>query len=147
MTGARLEQVGVQMNVTLEGNVERIDFRKAPVRKAMDRIGRAVRFRSRRMVARRAVSRPGDYPGLESGDLLRSINYKVSKSGFLVLIQPDKLAGMEAFYPAFLWSGARNRRRGGTLEPRENYMIDAMNYKAPYIRAELHAALVKGLKD
>lgn len=147
MTGAKLEQVGVQMNVTLGGSFERIDFRKAPVRKAMDRIGRVVRFRARRMVARRAVSRPGDYPGLDSGDLLRSINYKVSKSGFMVLIQPDKITGMEAFYPAFLWSGTRNRRRGGTLEKRDNYMVDAMNYSAPYIRRELHAALVEGLKD
>lgn len=147
MSEANLRQDGVYLDVGLEGSFERIDFRRAPIRKAMDRIGRAVRFRARRLVARRAISQASEYPGVDSGELLKSIQYRVSKPGFLVLIQPDKTAGMDKFYPAFLHYGAKNRRRGGTLAPRANFMIDAMNMKRDFIQRELHAALLKGLKD
>lgn len=147
MSEAKLRAGGVYLDVGLSGNFERIDFRRAPVRKAMDRIGRAVRFRSRRLVARRAVSQAGEYPGIDSGEMLKGIQYKVSKPGFLVIIQPQKTSGMDKFYPAFLHAGAKHRRRGGTLAPRGNFMIDAMNMKRDFIQRELHAALVKGLKD
>lgn len=147
MTSATVNQHGVSLNVGLEGNFERIDFNRRPVRKAMNNIGRAVRFRARRLAARRALSRPGDYPGVDSGELVRAINFKVSRAGFLVLIQPDKTSGMKEFYPAFLFYGAERRRRGGDLAARGNYMIDAMQMKRPFIERELYAALVKGLKE
>lgn len=148
MTGQRsvVTSGGVYMDVSLEGNLERIDFRKVHVRKAMGRIGRVVQFRARRLVARRAISDPGDYPGIESGDLVRSIGYKVSKPGFLVIVRPEKTAGMKEFYPAFLWYGAEGRSRGGDLAPRKNYMIDSMNIKRDYIQRELFRALTRSIK-
>lgn len=144
--GSVLTSGGVYLDVSLESHLDSIDFRKFHVRKAMGQIGRMVQFRARRLVARRAISDPDGYPGIDSGQLLRSIGYAVSRSGFLVIVQPKKTAGMREFYPAFLYYGAEGRSRGGDLAPRKNYMIDAMNIKRDYIQRELFQALSRSIK-
>lgn len=92
----------LEVNETIVGH-SRIDFDKVKIRRAMRKIGADVRKAARRLVARRAISGAGDYPGRGTGALMRSIKAKVSKPGFLVRVAPYRTAEMgEDFYPAFL---------------------------------------------
>lgn len=147
---------GVEVHVGWTGH-SRIDFDKKKIRKVMRARGRDVQKEARRLVARRAISQAGDYPGRDSGVLWRSIKAKVSRSGFLVRIAPQKTAEMgKDFYPAYLWYGVRrgatrskNHGRqadtgtGWRIEPRKNYMTEALSRR----REVSENAIKNALKD
>lgn len=149
---------GIEVNVRLAGH-ERIDFDRKSVRKALRIEGSAVRKEARRLVSRRAVSGGGENPGRETGALWRSIKSKVSRSGFLVKIAPQKTPEMgEDFYPAYLFYGVRrgaqrgrsHARRadngsGWRIEPRNNFMIQALDRRRSGARVALEAALKDAL--
>lgn len=147
----------LEVNQTITGH-SRIDFDKVKIRRAMRKIGAEVRKEARRLVARRAISVPGQYPGRGTGALMRSIKARVSKPGFLVRIAPDKTSDMgKDFYPAFLWFGVTgNARRkdhraqpkngAWRIAPRENYMIDALESRRESVRSTLRDALMDSLK-
>lgn len=103
----------LEVHETISGH-SRIDFDKKLVRKAMRKFGAEIRKDARRRVSRRAISVPGEYPGRTTGALFKSIQSKVSKSGFLVRIWPEKTAAMTAFYPAFLFYGVK--KEGGAIQ-------------------------------
>ncbi len=138
---------GVEVHVGWTGH-SRIDFDKKKIRKVMRARGRDIQKEARRLVARRAVSQPGEYPGRDTGTLWRSIKSKVSRSGFLVRIAPQKTPEMGGdFYPAFLWYGVR--RKGGEegsgwrIEARANYMTEALDKR----REVSENAIKTALKD
>ncbi|MCA7946433.1 hypothetical protein [Burkholderia vietnamiensis] len=131
-----------------EGFDRLIDFDKREVRKGMRKAGRIVERRAKALVALGGRSAPGRYPARQTGRLQRSIKTKVSRSGFMVKVMPQKIAGMRDFYPAFLYYGARrkpgvrrDRRSRGTsnwrIEPRGNYMVDAKDDSEREVRALL----------
>ncbi|HDR8982136.1 MULTISPECIES: hypothetical protein [Burkholderia] len=131
-----------------EGFDRSIDFDKREVRKGMRKAGRIVERRAKALVALGGRSAPGRYPARQTGRLQRAIKTKVSRSGFMVKVMPQKIAGMRDFYPAFLYYGARrkpgarrDRRSRGTsswrIEPRGNYMVDAKDDSAREVRALL----------
>lgn len=136
----------------------KLDFDKKEIRKAMRRAGVLVRARSRKLVSKRGASEKGQYPGLRKGTLRRSISYRVSHSGFMVKIEPKKTAEMKAFYPAFLWYGVRRGAKRGKshkkqastrawrIEPRQNYMVDALESSADDVRAILRQAFAAALR-
>lgn len=128
-----------ETNVTIEGH-SRIDFDRKKIRKAMRSLGADVRKEARRLVARRAISGAGEYPGRQTGRLMRSIKARVSKPGFLVRVAPTKTSEMKDFYPAFLGYGVRGR-----IEKRGNYMTDALEHRSANVRNVLRAALQDAL--
>lgn len=130
-----------EINVKLEG-FSRIDFDKKKIRKTMRVLGRDVQKAARRLVARRAVSGAGEYPGRQTGRLWRAIKYKVSKPGFLVKIMPAKTVDMKDYYPAFLRYGSETRN----IAPRRNYMTDALESRRGVARGALRNALMDSLK-
>lgn len=148
----------LDVHVKLKG-FSRIDFDRSKIRKALRKEGRGVRKEARRLVARRAISGAGQYPGRQSGALQRSIRVKVSRPGFLVVIRPYKTAEMgKDFYPAFLHYGVRRRRIASLakrhrkqpagpyrLAPRDNYMIDALESRKSTARTALKSALQDAL--
>lgn len=130
----------ISFDVRLAGDgLKRDDYDRKAIRKAMRKVGSDVRKTARRMVARKAVSSPGEAPGRQSGVLRESIKYKVSRSGYLVSVYPDKTEKMDVFYPAFVVYGHRgpgsetakearsHKKRVGTkvAEPRANYVVVA----------------------
>lgn len=131
----------LEINVKLAG-FSRIDFDKKKIRKTMRTLGRDVQKEARRLVARRAISGAGEYPGRQTGRLWRAIKYRVSKPGFLVKIMPGKTADMKDFYPAFLLYGSKKR----DLAPRKNYMTDALDNRRSVARGALRNALMDSLK-
>ncbi len=136
----------------------KLDFDKKEIRKAMRKAGVLVRAKGRKLVSKRSVSEKGQYPGLRTGTLRRSITYRVSRAGFLVKIEPQKTADMKGFYPAYLWYGVRrNAKRGKShrkqeatgpwrIEPRENYMVDALNSSKGAVRSILKQAFADALR-
>lgn len=131
----------LEVNATLHG-FSRIDFDGKQIRKTMRLLGRDVQKEARRLVARRAISGGGEYPGRQTGALWRAIKYKVSRPGFLVRIQPYRTDEMDKdYYPAYLLYGSRKR----ALAPRGNYMVDALEARRPMARAAIKRALKDAL--
>lgn len=130
----------LETNVTVEG-FSRIDFDRRQVRKGMRKIGRDHQKEARRLVARRAISGKGEYPGRQTGRLWRAIKYKVSRSGFMVVARPEKTAEMDFFYPAPLYYGSRKRN----IEARKNFMTDAMENRRTATRSVLRGVLQDAL--
>lgn len=133
---------GLQLDVMLAGH-SMIDFEKSKIRRALNQGGAEVRKAARRLVARRAISSPGEFPGRESGALMRSIKvYKRGTRGGWVKVGPTKSSEMNVFYPAFLFYGSANTG----LAPRRNYMTAALEQKRESVRANFRAALPGALK-
>lgn len=140
-----MAQVGIYAHVDVSGH-SKIDFDKRKVRQALLRGGRDVRKAARRLVARRALSMPGEFPGRVTGGLQRAIGLVLPKSrlGFWVKVEPTT-AGIKKtgrmYYPAVLFHGSK--RRG--IAPRGNYMTAALDAQRAAIRADLAASLQAAL--
>lgn len=121
---------------------DRIDFDKSKVRKTMRTLGRDVQKEARKLVARRAISAPGQNPGRRTGATYRSIKYRVSRPGFLVRVAPYKTAEMgDDFYPAYLHYGSEKIN----LKARNNYMIEALDRRSQNARQVLMRTLQDAL--
>lgn len=132
----------LELHETIAGH-ERIDFDKSRIRRAMRGFGQDVRKEARRRLARRAVSAAGQDPGKQTGTLQRSIIFKVSRPGFLVRIYPgtaELRRKNNHWYAAYLHYGTKH------LEPRSNYMAEALEARRADIRARLRWALMESLK-
>lgn len=131
----------VEVNVSILGH-SKIDFDRRKVRRTLMREGRQIQRLARRKVARRAVSQAGQYPGRVTGALQRAIDMVVARNGFWVRVEPTtrriKLAS-DVYYPAILNYGSRKRG----IQPRGNYMTDALDER----RNQARAALAEALQD
>lgn len=116
-------------------------FHKPSIRKAMRRAGAVAQKEAKRLVSRGTRSEAGEYPGLRSGQLRRAIRVKVSPSGFLVRVMPQRLAGMDHYYPAYLFYGTS---RG--VKARENYMTDALATTNAEVRRVISDGLLEALR-
>ena len=68
------------------------------IKKGFRSVGREVTKIARKNVSRRGVvSKPGEFPGLHSGQLRKTIKARVSRSGFSVLVKTFPTE--EADYP------------------------------------------------
>lgn len=154
----------------------KLDFDKKAIRKGMRLVGALVRREARALVNKQSPSAGGEYPSRAEGLLYRSIRAKVSRPGFLVKIAPQKIGGMKDFYPAYLHYGVkqggrlkslnpnkikgRGRRGRGEraaalaaraagawqLEPRKNFMADALESSSGRVQQILRQAFADALK-
>lgn len=128
---------GLELDVMLSGH-SMIDFDKRQIRKALVKGGGDVRKEARRLVSRRAISNPGEFPGMLSGATRRSIKiYKRGSRGGYVKVGPTKTAEMNVFYPAFLYYGSSKINLG----KRANYMAVALDNKREGVRNNLRNAM------
>lgn len=127
---------GLEVSVGLDFH-KVIDYDRKKMRAALTRGAGEVRKEARRLLSRRAVSRPGEVPGRQSGRLWRAIGVvsRGSKGGW-IKVAPKSIEG-RTFYPAFLFYGSKKTG----LEPRANYMEEALQNKASSVRAEAREAL------
>ena len=137
----------------------RLDFDKREIRKGFNKVGRLVQKEGRKLTGKAKTRSSEDgYPAQRTGRLTKSIKPKVSKSGFMVRIMPDKSAGMKAYYPAYLHYGVRSgavrtrghrrqedRGRGWRIAPRKNFMEDALQQSNSRIVAILQSAFASSL--
>lgn len=88
---------------------ERDVFDRRKIRTGMRKVGQLVAQRAQMNLA---LGRgQAGYPVNRTGATLESINYKVSRAGFLVRIAPTMTSSMKAFYPAYLHYGVREGSR------------------------------------
>jgi len=138
-----------EVNVRLVG-FSRIDYNRAPIRKALRLEVNLVRDLARSFVSGGSPSAPGEYPGQRKGVLKRAIKSKVLRSGLAAIARPEKTARMgKDYYPAFLRHGVKQRRGKALnpgLKPRGDYMVDALERRSAgateAIRLALQLALV-----
>lgn len=131
----------IEYSVMLAGH-SMIDFDKRKIRKALVQGGGDVRKEARRLISRRAISNPGEFPGMLSGATKRSIKiYKRGSRGGYVKIGPTKTAEMNVFYPAFLFYGSSKINLGR----RGNYMVAALENRRDGVRANLRTAMSESL--
>ena len=134
----------IEVNATIVGH-SKIDFDKRIIRRTLLKEGRAVQRLARRMVARKAISKPGEYPGKRTGGLQKAIDVVRGSAGFWVRVEPTtaKIKKIrDIWYPAILYYGSKKIN----LEPRRNYMTDALDARRDQARAALQDALQQALK-
>lgn len=147
---------GAFFRVSLTGH-SAIDFDGRIITKALRRGGNDVRNEARRLLARKAISGPGEIPGQHTGRLKRSIQMTDPKGKSWVRISPQKTNGMKAFYPAFLYYGVTGKPRrkdhkaqikdgSWRVAPRANFMVIALTNKRSAVRAVIREALPNALK-
>lgn len=128
-----------------ELNLRRTDIDVKAFRPKLRLIGRTLVKQARHKVSKVGTSKPGEYPGRQTGKLRKAIKYRLFKSGFgLVLMQgmPD---GAQEFYPSFLRSGAK-RKRGGLLQARKNYIEDTGTTNKEFAFQVVREAIDESLK-
>lgn len=111
---------GVEVHVGLEYH-KIIDYDRRLMRRALAKGAAVIRKEARRLVSRRAIlNQTGEYPGMVTGLLRRSIGV-VSKGtwGGWVKIGVKKPAAMKDFYPAFLFYGVKKLGKIQRLAPGE----------------------------
>lgn len=145
----------------------RDSFDKRKVRAAFRKVGRLVAARAQLNLALAGAS--GNYPRKITGVLRDSIKMRVSRSGFMVKVMPDKISGMDEYYPAFLHYGVKQgaavkgtrgarrkkgeraaqvaaRKAGGwRIAPRDNYIADALEDESSRVRSILAAGFAAAL--
>lgn len=90
-------------------------FDKKQIRAGMRKVGRLVMQKAQMNLA---LARGKDnYPVSRTGATLDSINFKVSRAGFLVRVAPRKTGAMKAYYPAYLHYGVKKGARVKALPP------------------------------
>lgn len=149
-------------------NFERDAFDKRKIRAGMRKVGLLVAQKAQMNLA--LGGGQDGYPTSRTGRTVESINFKVSRSGFLVRISPTKTSAMKDFYPVYLHYGVKKGRRPGKLapgrrrrkgeranliaeraagewriKPRDNYMADALQDSASQVQSILSAAFANAL--
>lgn len=151
-------------------NAQDIEFDRRKVRKAYVSVARDVQQEARRLVSRRAVSKAGEIPGMRTGALAKSIGFFVPRAsknrpGFMAVVRPNQPKGQDLqrlpdpFYPAFLFYGVRRGAKRGKshqagasggspwrIEPRKNFMAQALLNQRYQIQRKLFTALKESVK-
>lgn len=94
-------------------------FDKRKIRAGMRKAGRLVAQRAQLALA--LAKGADNYPINRTGTTVDSIQFKVSRSGFLVRAAPRKTSAMRYYYPAYLHYGVRQGRRLSRLKPGESF--------------------------
>ena len=97
-----------------------IDYDRKVLRRAMVKGAAEIRKEARRLVARRAISAAGQFPGASTGVLRKAIGVvsKGSRGGW-IKVGVKKTNGMDSFYPAFLFYGVKKLGKIERLAPGE----------------------------
>lgn len=137
-----------------ELNLRRTDIDVKAFRPKLQLIGKTLVKQARNKVSKTGVSSPGQYPAKQSGRLRAAIKYRIFKSGYgLVVLQdrpslPKKKGEPRVwldYYPSFLRYGA-NRKRGGLLRPRKNYIEDTGEANKEFAMQVVREAIDDSLK-
>ena len=127
----------------LQGTAPSAEFEPKRMKRAMRTVGQVMRKDARRLVARRAVSAPGAFPGRVTGDLLKSVRFKLSRSGWSVKVASYRTEAMKAkdtFYPAILIHGSAH------LAPRGDYIEATYQARQDWVREQVSSSLLDGVE-
>ena len=142
----------VDVEIDIEGK-STLFFDKKELKAAIRKGGALVLKESRRLIANKAISSAGQFPGYDTGAMSKSIKIKIASNGGYARVMPYMTSQMAdnskskkysggVFYPAVLMYG--NNRNG--LKPRKDFMVQALDNKQSEIRAAIRASLRNALQ-
>ena len=148
------------ISVSVDEGFKRIDYDPKVMRKAIKRVAKDVREEARKLISRKAVSLPGTFPGQDTGEMQRSIQIKMSKSGYSAVVRPTQTDKMKEYYPAFMVYGHRapntetatsrrgHRKRFGfkVALPRANFVKAAAERHRKQFETEMSQALAEAIR-
>lgn len=137
-----------EINVRLTG-FSRIDYNRAPIRKALRVEINQIRDVARSLVSGASPSSAGEYPGRRTGVLKRAIKSKVLRNGLAAVARPEKTPRMgKYYYPAFLIHGVKKRKGKAVtpgLKPRKDPMPEALDRRSGAATEAIRDALQNAL--
>lgn len=153
---------------------EGMEFDRKRMRRAFVQIGRVYMKEARQQIMKRGRSAPGENPGYQTGQLARSIGYRVPsktsrRPGMMVKISPNQKNGQGnrrfpegvAYYPAFLFYGVhqasyrmskkdkRKKRHHDSpwrIAPRKNFMATVIDQRRYWTQKLLAGELQRSLR-
>jgi|GEM_PF-2727416 hypothetical protein len=132
------QQANISYQIRVQTRISRLRFDKRDLKKALRQGGGVVRSEARRLISRRAVSLPGQFPGYQSGAMSRSIKIKMGSGGGYAKVMPFKTPEMgKDFYPAYLIYGSNKNN----LKPRKDFILAALEKK----RAEIKRMIIRSV--
>ena len=136
------QQANSIIDIRIHTKINLLWFDKREITKALKAGGKTIQKEARRLIANRAVSAPGEFPGYDSGAMSKAIAVRASSMGWYVKIMPYRTVAMgDDYYPAYLYYGTS---RG--LKPRADFMEGAMARKRHAINRAIERALLKTLR-
>lgn len=150
----------MQISAKIQSGFSYPDLDTKVLKKGLRSVGNEVRKEARKLIARKAVSEAGGFPGKDTGAMQNSIRAKVSRTGFSVAVYPTKTEKMPVYYPAFVVYGHRaphtetkdqarkHKKRGGVkvAAPRKNFIYEAANGKAEAFAKEMERVMPQALR-
>lgn len=116
------------------------DFSPERMKRTMRVVGQDFRKNARRLIARRAVSAPGAFPGRVTGEMQRATRFKLSRSGWSVRVAAYPTPAMKEFYPAFLIRGVKSHG----LAPRADFIAATYDQRLEWARTAISTSLLDG---
>ena len=147
------------LNVRTPDGFKFWDFDKKVIKAGLRDIGKSITKETKKALAKKAVSHPGEFPGMDSGTLRKAVGYKVSRSGHSVWVTTRKTDKMKEFYPAFVIYGHRGpksdsdsqhgKKRSGkkVALPRANYVVEIAQKYASSFEERMARAFEEGIKS
>lgn len=146
------------LNVKTPDGFKFVDFEIKPLKAGLRAVGKEVAKESRKAVSRKAVSKPGEFPGMQSGVLKKAIKYKVSRSGHSVRVVATRSDDMKVYYPAFVVYGhrapgtdsldqAHEKRKGQKVaDRRKNYITEIAKNYGKFFEQQMGEAFNEAIK-
>lgn len=150
---------GEFLNVKTPDGFKFFDFELKPIKAGLRAVGKEVAKESKKAVSKKAVSKPGEFPGMQSGQLKKAIKYKVSRSGRSVWVVATRTEAMKDYYPAFVVYGHRapktdsidqrgKKRKGKKVaEPRKNYITEIAKNYGKFFEQQMAGAFDEAIKS
>ncbi len=134
----------VKVECAFPKNFTRLDFDRKTVMKGLRKASRVVANQSKKLVAPKRRSKPGEYPGRDTGRMRRNIKVVSAKKRehFWTRVQVSSFKDKHFFYPAVLAAGKKNR----TLLPRRNFIADAQTQTIHQTEPVINQAVWDALK-
>ena len=134
------------------------DFELKPIKAGLRIVGKEVAKESKKVVSKKAISRPGEFPGMQSGQLKKAVKHKVSRSGRSVWVVATRPKEWKYYYPAFVVYGHRaprtdsldqqgKKRKGRKVaEPRKNYIPETAKNYGRFFEKQMEVAFDEAIK-
>ena len=119
------------------------ELKRSVAMKGLRAATKIVRTDARSLFGRKIVSKPGEIPGMVSGKMRRAVKVHSAKrrDRLWSKVQIDTLPGEKMWYPGALFYG----RKDGSLKPRKNAIIVAMNNRAKQLDDIIENAIIDAM--
>ena len=133
----------ISINCKLPKHIDVMDLDKKIIKAGLRQASRIVQQTSKRLITSKRRSKPGEYPGRDTGLMRRNVKVVMSKRPTRLWSRVEVSTLKDSFfYPAVLAAGSEKRN----ILPRRNFIGDALEQTKDQTSRIIENALVKSLK-